>query len=342
VKLTKQVIIIHIQNPHDKFFKETFRNLTVTKEFLVHYLPAHIVDIIDVETLEPQKDSFINEDLNEIFSDLLFKVNMNQQVGYLYLLFEHKSYQSPMVSVQLLQYMCEIWKTAVQKSKNTKIPGIIPLVIYHGKDHWHTSESFTDLIEGYNMFSEKTKQYIPTFNYILFDLSTFSDTDILGPIELTLSFTALRDIHSDDPDILKQMIYHAIDIIYTLDMKHTGLTYFETFIRYIFSASGAFTKHDIHDIVKTLEKAYPKGSDVVMTIADILREEGLEQGLEQGLERGLKQGMAKALLKMLTIKLGDIPEATIQHIYQLDEEKIESMIEHLDEIKTIDDLNNYL
>jgi hypothetical protein len=63
------------------------------------------------------------------------------------------------------------------------------------------------------MFSEKTKQYIPTFNYILFDLSTFSDTDILGPIELTLSFTDLRDIHSDDPDILKQMITRLISFI---------------------------------------------------------------------------------------------------------------------------------
>lgn len=342
MKLTKQVIIIHIQNPHDKFFKETFHNITVTKEFLVHYLPAHIVDIIDVETLEPQKDSFINEHLKEVFSDLLFKVEMNQKVGYLYLLFEHKSFQSPTVAVQLLQYMCDIWKTAAHQHKSAKLPLIIPLVIYHGKNPWHTGESLADLIEGYDLLSEAMKSYTPNFNYILFDVSTFSDADILGPIELRLSFTALRDIHSDDPEILKQMIYHAIDVIYTVDMKDVGLAYFETLIRYIFSASGAFSKHDIHDIVKSLEKAYPKGSDVVMTIDDILREEGLEQGLEQGLERGLKQGMAKALLKMLTIKLGDIPEATIQHIYQLDEEKIESMIEHLDEIKTIDDLNNYL
>ncbi|MGM0523799.1 MAG: DUF4351 domain-containing protein, partial [Bacillota bacterium] len=64
--------------------------------------------------------------------------------------------------------------------------------------------------------------------------------------------------------------------------------------------------------------------------------------LEQGLEQGLKQGMAKALLKMLTVKLQGIPNETIQHIYQLDEDKIEAMIEHLDDIKTMDDLNNYL
>jgi predicted transposase YdaD len=333
---------IHIQNPHDKFFKETFRNLTVTKEFVTHYLPEHIVDIINIETLEPQKDSFIDADLKEVFSDLLFKVNMNQQVGYLYLLFEHKSFQSPMVAVQLLQYMCNIWKTAAHQNKSTKLPAIIPLVIYHGGNHWHTGELLSDLIEGYHLFSDELKDHTPDFKYILFDLSTFSDADILGPLELRFSFTALRDIYSDNPHTLKQMIYQAIDVIYTLDMKDAGLTYFETLIRYIFSASGAFSKHDIHDIVNTLEQAYPKGSDVVMTIADILREEGLEKGLEQGLEQGLKQGMAKALVKMLTIKLKGMPNETIQYIYQLDEEKIEFMIEHLDDIKTMDDLNNYL
>ena len=262
---------IHIQNPHDKFFKETFRNLTVTKEFVTHYLPEHIVDIINIETLEPQKDSFIDADLKEVFSDLLFKVNMNQQVGYLYLLFEHKSFQSPMVAVQLLQYMCNIWKTAAHQNKSTKLPAIIPLVIYHGGNHWHTGELLSDLIEGYHLFSDELKDHTPDFKYILFDLSTFSDADILGPLELRFSFTALRDIYSDNP--------------------HT---------------------------------------------------EGLEKGLEQGLEQGLKQGMAKALVKMLTIKLKGMPNETIQYIYQLDEEKIEFMIEHLDDIKTMDDLNNYL
>jgi hypothetical protein len=45
-----------IQNPHDKFFKETFGNVTVTKDFLNNYLPQNIMNIIDIDTLEPQKD----------------------------------------------------------------------------------------------------------------------------------------------------------------------------------------------------------------------------------------------------------------------------------------------
>ena len=49
-----------VQNPHDKFFKKTFGDVAMAKDFLKNYLPQSIMDIIDVDTLEPQKDSFIN------------------------------------------------------------------------------------------------------------------------------------------------------------------------------------------------------------------------------------------------------------------------------------------
>ncbi len=79
-----------VQNPHDKFFKETLGNVSTAKDFLSNYLPDNIMNIIDVNTLEPQKDSYINQELEESFSDLLFKVDINENEGYLYFLFEHK------------------------------------------------------------------------------------------------------------------------------------------------------------------------------------------------------------------------------------------------------------
>ena len=62
-----------IQNPHDKFFKETFGKVEVAKDFLNNYLPDSIMRIVEMDTLEPQKDSFINKELQEVFSDMLFR-----------------------------------------------------------------------------------------------------------------------------------------------------------------------------------------------------------------------------------------------------------------------------
>lgn len=67
------------QNPHDKFFKESFSKLSVAKDFLNNYLPQSLINAIDIDTLKPQKDSFINEELEESFSDLLFKVDKIKQ-----------------------------------------------------------------------------------------------------------------------------------------------------------------------------------------------------------------------------------------------------------------------
>jgi predicted transposase YdaD len=55
-----------IQNPHDKFFKETFSKIEVARDFMNNYLPQSIISIVDLNTLEPQKDSFIMEVTNGI------------------------------------------------------------------------------------------------------------------------------------------------------------------------------------------------------------------------------------------------------------------------------------
>lgn len=49
-----------ISNPHDKFFKETFGNVTVAKDFLANYLPESVINHINIDTLEAQKDTFID------------------------------------------------------------------------------------------------------------------------------------------------------------------------------------------------------------------------------------------------------------------------------------------
>lgn len=115
-----------IQNPHDKFLKESLGNVEVARDFIAHYLPDPILQILDLNTLEPQKDSFINPELEETFSDLLFKVEISGIEGYLYLLFEHKSYLDKGISLQLLRYMIEIWGAKRNKEHVKELPPHYP------------------------------------------------------------------------------------------------------------------------------------------------------------------------------------------------------------------------
>jgi len=56
-----------ITSPHDKFFKQVFTRGDTAKEFLLNYLPPAVVKLIDWDSLEYTKDSFIDEDLKEFF-----------------------------------------------------------------------------------------------------------------------------------------------------------------------------------------------------------------------------------------------------------------------------------
>lgn len=330
-----------LQNPHDKFFKETFSNIEVAKDFIINYLPENIVKIIDLDTLELQKDSFINEQLQEVFSDMLFKVSINNNDGYIYFLFEHKSYISKQTALQLLKYMVEIWEMNIKKEGIGKLPIIIPIVIYHGKEKWRVKTSLGDIIEGYKGLEEDIKKYIPNFEYLLYDISKYEDEDIKGHVQLRIMLSILRDIFTKDVRGIKDSIVKAATYLAELEDKQTGVQYFETYMRYIFSSYNDMTRSDFENIAKEIEKTFIEGSENIMTLADIFREEGLEKGLEKGREEGKKEVLTKSVIKLLTKKFGILPNEIKNKIETVDVAVLEIIVEDILEIESIDEVMKY-
>lgn len=315
-----------LKNPHDKFFKETFGDVMITKDFLTNYLPDSLMEIIDVNTLEPEKDSFINDELKESYSDLLFKVNIFNQTGYLYFLFEHKSYIYNKTILQLLKYIIEIWEAKSEKEKSNELPIVIPLVIYHGQKNWNIGLNLTDLIKGYGNLTPYIQRLVPNFEYLLYDLSKYKDEDIKGDAQLQIVLTTLRDIFTKDSKDLLITIYRAVKFLRELEDHQTGIRYFETLLRYIFSAGKNLTKSEVVDMMKEIEMNYPEGRDVVMTLAEQYIEEGKKQGLKQGIEKGIEKGIeeGKKQVAVNLIKEG-MEYSYIEKLTGLTREEIEDI-----------------
>lgn len=164
-KIRSDVALMKLQNPHNKFFRES---VETAKDFITHYFPEHIRQVLDLNTLDIQPGTFIDEELDEHGSDLLFKVNICNEEGYVYLLFEHKSCVAQHVAYQLLKYMMKIWDLIRKdKSKPSKeLPVILPLVFYHGKRDWSVPFTFAELLQGYKQLPDAIKSYIPNFKYV--------------------------------------------------------------------------------------------------------------------------------------------------------------------------------
>lgn len=187
--------------------------------------------------------------------------------------------------------MIEIWETKIKKEGTNELPIIIPLVIYHGKDNWNIKTTLGEMINGYEELPKDIKKYVPNYEYLLYDISTYTDEEIKGEAQLRIILSVFRDIFTKNSRGLQESILEAVEYLVELEDKQSGIEYFETLMRYIFSARANLTETDVKEIIKKIETTYPEGSEVVMTLAEKFMEEGVMKGLEKVVRKSIIKGL---------------------------------------------------
>jgi predicted transposase/invertase (TIGR01784 family) len=123
----------NIKTPHDHFFRSAMSRQAVAKAFFETHLPAHILKRVDLSTLILRNESHVDEELKEVILDLLFSVNIDQPLGYLHLLLEHRSTPSRWLPLKSLQYLVAALDNHRKETASNRLPVIVPIVFYHGK-----------------------------------------------------------------------------------------------------------------------------------------------------------------------------------------------------------------
>jgi predicted transposase/invertase (TIGR01784 family) len=308
-----------IKNPHDSLFKRTLGDKEVAVDFLENYLPNSILKEIDLTDIKVAKDSFIDKELEESFSDILYNVSIDGKEGFVYLLFEHKSYFDKMTPVQMLGYILDIWKLYDKQNKNEKLPTIIPILIYHGNRKWKYGNSLSELIEA---TSEAISDYIPGYNYLLYDFSNYSDAEIKGQIKLRLFLKLISHIFDDDFD---KGLREVLPLLIELREKTTGLEYIETVVKYILNIGEEISLNELDQKAKNISA---EGSAVIMTIAEKIYHDGKEEGKVENMHEMIEFAME--------LKFGLSSKKIVQEINKIDDyERLKNI---KDAIKSYDSL----
>jgi ABC-type multidrug transport system ATPase subunit len=71
-----------MKNPHDRYFKKTFEDIEVAKDYLINYVPKNITKLVDINSLSHEKESFIDKELEGLYTDILFKTYINGKEGH--------------------------------------------------------------------------------------------------------------------------------------------------------------------------------------------------------------------------------------------------------------------
>ena len=124
-----------IHHPHDRLFRAVFSDAAEAASLLQTALPDTVRDGFDWTTLTLVEGTFVDEDLRESQSDLLYQVQhagTGQPVS-MYLLFEHQSSPDPWLRLRLLRYCCRIWEADRRDDPDrSELRPIVPVVFYQG------------------------------------------------------------------------------------------------------------------------------------------------------------------------------------------------------------------
>lgn len=136
-----------IHNPHDRLFRASMQYPEVAKEFLAMHLPAELYSKLDLKSLVICPNSFIDEELKLLQSDVLLKVLVAGHETYFYILAEHQKKPEKLMPFRLVKYMMRIWDMHFKETEKDSLPMpvIFPLVFFTGSGEYNTARAIWEL-----------------------------------------------------------------------------------------------------------------------------------------------------------------------------------------------------
>ncbi|MCT4619087.1 MAG: Rpn family recombination-promoting nuclease/putative transposase [Marinisporobacter sp.] len=196
-----------INNEHDLGYKHILSHKKTFVEFLRSFVNKEWVNLIDVENLILIDKEFILEDFKEEEADIVYKVNIDGNDIIFYILLELQSKVDYRMPIRLLMYMTEIWREElkntedkVKRRKDYKLPAIVPIVLYNGKNKWTAARNFKEVLNGYELFDEN----IIDFRYMLFDVNRMKEGELLDIANL-ISSVFLLDQDRGKEEIIQRL-----------------------------------------------------------------------------------------------------------------------------------------
>ena len=300
-----------IRNPHDAFFRSAMARLDLARDFLARYLPAEVSAGLDLDGLEALRDSFVDDELADHFSDLLFQVPTRDggdvQIA---VLLEHKSYPEPQVALQLLRYMVRIWERASADGAP-----VLPVVFYHGRAAWRIEEELHRLIAPPAWMTP----FVPQFRYHICDVGQLADEQLQGILELRAMLLTFKYIARDE---LRERVRDIALLLERIAAQPGGLDFCRTLLRYMAVGTSRVTERELQQAVTS---AWEEGGKLMGTIAQGWIEQGIQQGIEKGAQQGLETGRRQELLAgielALELRYGTTGLALMPEIRALDDLK---------------------
>lgn len=274
---------------HDSLAKKILSDPIAAREFLSHYLPESCKSLLDLNTLKVEKESYVENNLKQKFSDLVFSIKTkNNDKAFVYALVEAEVSPKYWTAFKLWKYIFLLLERHKKKEKS-KLPMVIPIVLYHGKTPFNVPRNLWEL------FSEPSlaKEFMGG-DYQLVDLYAMPDDEIKKKAHLGMMEYFMKYIHSRDMIKLWDEFLENFKSCIVLD-KEKGYIYIRSFLWYSDSKLPEDQQAALENIIAKHLPSEDK-EDIMRTIAQKYRDEGIQIGHEKGKLMGIRIGQEKGKL----------------------------------------------
>ncbi|EBS2465429.1 ISNCY family transposase [Salmonella enterica subsp. enterica serovar Weltevreden] len=278
----------HNRPGHDGLFKLFLREPDTARDFLAVHLPADIRSQVRLDTLKLEPGSFVDQKLCELHSDVLYSVETAEgHAGYIYCLVEHQSTADRMMAWRMMRYSMAVMDAHLKKGNDT-LPVVVPLLFYQGTVRPYPYS--TDWMDCFDVPALAREVY--SRPWPLVDVSVMEDSDLQSHRRMALLELVQRDIrHRDAASLLR-------DVVQLIRLAGNTREQVEAVLCYIIY--NGMTSESITPFLYELAGEIPEYKELIMgTIAQQLKEEGIQLGIQQGIEQGIEQARMVAQQKLL-------------------------------------------
>ena len=242
--------------PHDATFRQFLTQPDIARDFMELHLPAELRAICDLNTLKLESGSFVEDDLRQYFSDVLYSVKTTEGEGYVHVLIEHQSSPDKHMAFRLIRYAVAAMQRHLEAG-HAKLPLVIPVLFYAGKRSPYPYS--TRWLDEFDDPELAHKLYSGTFPLV--DVTVIPDDDIMEHRSMAALTLLQKHIHQRDIATLTDRLATLLMADYLSSPQVMAL------IHYLLQAGESA---DSEAFVRELAQRVPQHGDALMTIAQQL------------------------------------------------------------------------
>ncbi len=316
----------NIMGQHDLSYRAFFSYRRMVQDLLREIVGERWVDLIDLDSGVQVDGTFVSPKHENRESDVIWKFQRNDtgEPVYVYILMEFQSRPDPAMPVRLMSYVGLFYERLMSNQPAAswkKLPLVIPLVVYNGREPWGVATELGSLIEDLDPSAEI---YRPRLRYLLVDESRY-------PLE------ELAELASPVAELFRiEQSRSWGDVKASIDRLGKAISPAESsldamfvtwFMKVVLPRFGRTEEAAVVSTLKEVASMLAENIEIWnLELQEKGRREGLEEGRQEGRQEGRREGRqegrAGMLLRQLHLKFGALSPEIEERVRSTDADRL--------------------